>query len=171
MASQGTPQQTNGAATAEPKIIKVFTEQENDKLYEALEEKVSKMIFWRKIFQWGDFTLAHTFIWVSVLASFASSIIIATKTEAIEPWQVAIIAGIPGLVIIIEKTFNFTKRSVWGTMYTLELEELKDEIIHRKSEPFELAKKLTTIKRMNELRFIRIGFFSQQKKAKKPDDE
>jgi hypothetical protein len=52
-----------------------------------------------------------------------------------------------------------------------QLDDLKNKIKYRTSEPYELARKLTIIKRRNELRFIRIGFFSQQKEATKPDHQ
>lgn len=60
-------------------------------------------------------------MWLSILASFSSAIIIAADDVEIDKIWVAIIAGIPGLVVVIDKSFDFVRRTAWDTMYKIQL--------------------------------------------------
>lgn len=116
----------------------------------------------RRTYEVMDFRLAHIFLWMSLIASFASSIIIAAglQTEN-NKILIAILAGIPGLVILIDKTFDFATRSVWGATFRIELQELKDELVFKKIEPYDAAKKFREISKRYELAYAKIGFFSR----------
>ncbi len=103
------------------------------------------------------------------MASFSSSIIIASGDIDISKIFVAIIAGIPGLVVVVDKTFEFARRSAWDTMYRIDMQGLKDEIDFGKTEGYEAAKKLREITRRNESAFQKIGFFSQTLKEVEDD--
>jgi hypothetical protein len=134
-----------------------------------LQKEIEKEIKRRRTYESWDFKLAHFFLWLSILASFGASIIVAADV-AIDKIAVAIIAGIPGLIILIDKSFDFAKRAVWGAMYRIELEELKDELVFKKTEPYAASKKFRDIKRKNEFSYSRIGFFSQKKIEQKHVD-
>src|SRR5690554_3938908 len=70
-----------------------------------LQLEIEKEIKHRKFYEKLDLRLAHIFLWVSILASFGSSIIIAADVD-IGKLVVAIIAGVPGLVVLIDKSFD-----------------------------------------------------------------
>ena len=140
----------------------VFDKEQHLKAKEELLQEIQTEIKHRKKYQSMDFSLAHLFLWLSILASFGSTIIIAAAVN-IDKIIIAAIAGIPGLVILIEKSFDFTKRAVWGGMYSIELEELKDELQFGAIEPYDASKKLRRIKKRKEMLFSRIGFFNQKK--------
>lgn len=130
----------------------------------ALEVKreIEQQIKKRKKYIGMDFSLAHFFLWVSILASFTSSILIAAGVN----WDrivVAIIAGIPGLVILIEKSFDFAKRASWGALYKVELEQLKYDLIFERVEPYDVSKRLVEIEAKYEIEFSKIGFFAKKK--------
>ena len=135
----------------------VNTEQE-------LQNEISKKIKHRRRFEVMDFRLAHLFLWVSILASFISTIAVASGVKEENKILIAVIAGIPGLVILIDKTFDFKRRSVWGAMFRIELEDLKDKFAFKKGDPYLVAKKLREIERKFELLYSEIGFFAQEKR-------
>lgn len=108
-----------------------------------------------------DFILAQSLFWISILASFISAILIANKNEELNPLIMAIIAGIPGLVVVIQKTFNFTERTTWDTNFRIELQALKDKIIFEKMPIKVAADKFRELNRKFETEFRKIGFFAK----------
>lgn len=134
---------------------------------ESFKIELNNIIKRRKKYERLDFKLAHLMLWLSILASFSSAIIIADGEIGIPKIVLAIISGIPGLVVVIEKSFDFAKRSVWGTMYKIDLQELQDEIDFKKLDPSLAAKKLRQITRRNEMSFLKIGFFAREKEEPK----
>jgi len=100
-----------------------------------LQNEVSKKIKHTRRFESMDFRLAHIFLWISILASFTSTIVVASGVEEKYKIIFAIIAGVPGLVILIDKTFDFKKRAVWGAMLRIDLEELNDDLLIRNVGP------------------------------------
>ncbi len=140
---------------------------------EALFNEINNEIEKRQYYGSWNFRLVHILLWVSILTSFASAIIVAAgiKEDVIPSLWVAIIAGIPGLVISIEKTFDFGRRSSWDIMYEIELKELRDDLIFKKTEPYEAAKKLREIIRRNETAFSKIGFLASNQPEHVKDKE
>jgi hypothetical protein len=133
---------------------------ENYTQVKSLTDEIDKEIKKRIKYTRWDFNLAHMLIWVSIFASFGSSLIIASKSK-IPPIYIAIVAGIPGLVVVVEKSFDFARRSGWDIMYKIELQELKNEIDFGKISPYKAARKFQEIIRRNEASFLKIGFFSR----------
>lgn len=127
-----------------------------------LLKEIDREIKIRKRYESMDFSLAHLFVWLSILASFSASIFIASKSE-VDKFLLAIIAGIPGVIVVIDRSFDFAKRSAWGGMYRLELEELKDKILLTDIDPYEASKEFRQLKRKNSSSFLRIGFFTPKK--------
>ncbi len=124
----------------------------------ALKKRV-KFIFW-------DSTLAHCVLWLSIIASFASSIMVASGQQifANNIW-LAIIAGIPGLVVLLEKTFDFSKRSASGILYKIELQELKNEYAFGKIDAYRAAQRLQEIIRRHESSALKTGFSASERNS------
>jgi len=120
-------------------------------------KKRTKNIVW-------DSTLAHLVLWISIITSFASSIMVASgqKIFSNNIW-LAIIAGIPGLVVLIEKTFDFSKRSASGIMYKIALQELKNDYAFGKIDAYRAAQRLQEIIRRHESSFLREGFLPAER--------
>ncbi len=106
-----------------------------------------------------DATLAHCILWLSIIASFASAIMVASGQEifANNIW-LAIIAGIPGLVVLLEKTFDFSRRSTSGTLYRIELQELKNDYDFGKVDAYKAAQRLQNIIRRHESAVSKAAF-------------
>ena len=121
----------------------------------------------RNKYEGWDFKLAHFFLWLSIFASFSSAIIIAAGDMDIPKIVVAIIAGIPGLVVVIDKSFDFARRTAWGTMYKIDLQELLDDVDFGKVDTYTAAKRLRKISRKHETAFLKIGFFEKDKDEKR----
>ena len=111
-----------------------------------LRKEIEQLLKQRKTYITMDFSLAHLFLWASILASFASSIIIASEAN-LNRLVIAIIAGVPGLIILIEKSFDFSKRAMWGAMYKIELEKLRYDLVFGKNDPYKISSRLIEIQK------------------------
>lgn len=122
-------------------------------------KKRVKFIFW-------DSTLAHCILWLSIIASFASAIMVASGQQifANSIW-LAIIAGIPGLVVLVEKTFDFSRRSASGILYKIELQELKNDYDFGKINAYKAAQRLQEITRRHESSVLKVGFSSGERSS------
>jgi hypothetical protein len=136
----------------------------------SFKDELNKNINKRVKYEHWDFILAHSFIWLSIIASFTSSIMIAAGVESINKIWVAIIAGIPGLVVVVEKSFDFARRTAWDTMYKIDMQELKDDIEFQKIDAYTASKRFREIARKHETSFLTIGFFSQNDRDNNPPD-
>lgn len=128
-----------------------------------IEKELKHRIKWA---EW-DFRWSHIFLWISILASFASSILVASDSKPFDSEItnrviIAIIAGIPALVVAIEKSFDFARRAVWGSVYRVEIEELRDDLIFGKVDPYVCSKNFRKLKKQRELAFAHIGFFDSK---------
>ncbi len=114
-------------------------------------KKRVKSIFW-------DSILAHSILWLSIIASFASAIMVASGQQIFTNniW-LAIIAGIPGLVVLLDKTFDFSKRSASGTLYKIELQELKNDYDFGTINAYRAAQRLQEIVRRHESSVLKLG--------------
>lgn len=126
---------------------------------QTIKEELSKAIKKRSFYEFWDLRLAHFFLWFSVIASFTSAIVIASGDVQIPKIWIAVIAGIPGLVVVIERTFDFSKRSAWGTIFKIELQEVQDDLLFGKIDSYTASRKLREISQRNEILFLRIGSF------------
>lgn len=139
-----------------------MTEIANQSNKELLDE-LTKKIKHRRKFEVMDFRLAHIFLWLSIIASFASSITIASGIPTGKNILFATIAGVPGLIILIDKTFDFKRRAIWGAMFRIALEDIKDDLVFRSGEPSMIVKHLRETERDFENKYAEIGFFLQKK--------
>ncbi len=69
-----------------------------------------------------DFSLAQLFLWLAILASFVSAALAAADT--IPKLWLALLAAIPGTVIVVDKSFSFAKRARWHWEMSSRLERL-----------------------------------------------
>lgn len=147
-----------------------ITPMDTNRATQSFESEIGKELKKRvKRIVW-DSSLAHCVLWVSIIASFASAIMVASGQKIFENniW-LAIIAGIPGLVVLLEKTFDFARRSSSGIMYKIELQELKNDYDFGKITAYRAAQKLQEITRRHESSFLRIGFLAAEKHQLAPE--
>ncbi|MBN8789288.1 MAG: hypothetical protein J0I84_19575 [Terrimonas sp.] len=117
-----------------------------------------------------DSSLAHIILWVSIIASFASAIMVASGQQIfVNNIWLAIVAGIPGLVVLLDKTFDFARRSSSGIMYKIELQELKNDYDFGKINAYRAAQRLQEITRRHESSFLRVGFLSAERQQIAPE--
>ncbi|SHF36369.1 hypothetical protein SAMN04488522_102981 [Pedobacter caeni] len=135
---------------------------------DALKADLCRLIRRMKRLERLDSTIAHSLFWLSILASFSSAILVSGKYDS--TYLLAVIAGIPGLVVVIEKTFDFTQRTVWDLNFRMEFEELLDEMKYKKIAGYKAVKKFRKIIRKNEYAFQKIGFFSKTNTDRNKDN-
>ena len=137
-----------------------------------VKKELKKELRLRSRWEMIDFYLAHIFLWISITASFSSAIFVAQGMYMFgSKFWTAVISGIPGLVIIVDKTFDFARRASWGSMYKIELLQLKDDFEFGTIEPQKAAKKFRALMKKHTIYFQRIGFFSGRKDSPTKDDE
>lgn len=143
---------------------------DTNKAIQSFELEIAKELKKRTTRIVWDSTLAHIILWVSIIASFASAIMVASGQKVFENniW-LAIIAGIPGLVVLLDKTFDFSRRSASATMYKIELQELKNDYDFGKINAYKAAQKLQEITRRHESSFLKIGFLASERMPVMPE--
>ncbi|MBX3238532.1 MAG: hypothetical protein KIT80_07065 [Chitinophagaceae bacterium] len=131
---------------------------DTNKAAQSFELEIKKELKKRGKFVFWDSTLAHCVLWLSIIASFASSVMVASGQQFFSNhiW-LAIIAGIPGLVVLVEKTFDFSKRSATGILYKIELQELKNDYDFGKINAYRAAQRLQEIIRRHESSVLKVG--------------
>jgi hypothetical protein len=82
----------------------------NDELLSQIDRRV------RGSRRWGiyDFLVAKASYWAAIVASFLATIAVSTGRSGT---VVAIVAAVPGVVIIIDRTFHFADRAAWHWRY------------------------------------------------------
>jgi|SRR2546430_15891576 len=73
-----------------------------------------------------NFFLSQVFLWSAILASFGSAILSATGS--VNRIVVAIFAAIPGTVIVIERSFSFSRRANWHHIMRARLLQLENSV-------------------------------------------
>jgi hypothetical protein len=143
-----------------------------DKLAEErVKLEIAAEIQKRKKWTSVDFQLAHWFVWISLIASFTSAIL--TAVNSINPeyrWVIAVIAGLPGLILSIDKIFDFKQRAVWGVFYEIDLHEVEDDLMFGKADAYSSVKALRNVVRKNEGLYRNIGFFGSSENIKNNED-
>ncbi|MFT3946590.1 MAG: hypothetical protein QM763_06410 [Agriterribacter sp.] len=143
---------------------------DTNKATQALELEIEKELKKRVKEITRDSSLAHIILWVSIIASFASAIMVASGQKIfVNNIWLAIIAGIPGLVVLLDKTFDFARRSSSGIMYKIELQELKNDYDFGKINAYRAAQRLQEITRRHESSFLRVGFLAAERQQMAPD--
>jgi hypothetical protein len=77
---------------------------------------------------WGVqcFIIAQIFLWLAIMASFGAAI--ASATGSVSPIIIAVLAAIPGTVIVIDRSFSFARRSSWHHLMRARLEQLENAL-------------------------------------------
>jgi len=145
---------------------------DTNKATQSFESEINKELQKRIKSVGRDSALSHTILWVSIIASFASAIMVASGQQIfINNIWLAIIAGIPGLVVLVDKTFDFARRSSSGIMYKIELQELKNDYEFGKINAYRAAQRLQEIIRRHESSFLKIGFLTGERSYVSPEPQ
>lgn len=143
---------------------------DTNKATQSFESEINKELQKRVKSISRDSSLAHIILWVSIIASFASAIMVASGQQIfINSIWLAIVAGIPGLVVLLDKTFDFARRSSSGIMYKIELQELKNDYDFGKINAYRAAQRLQEITRRHESSFLKVGFLAGERQAISPE--
>ena len=111
----------------------------NIELLNRIDELIKYHLHWA----WNDFIVSQTLLWVAILSSFAASI--CASRDKIPKWLIATIAGLPALMLMVEKTFRYIDRNAWHDAYTVDLQALRDELAIAQTPQIEVAKRLSAL--------------------------
>ena len=109
-----------------------------------------------------DFTLAQSILWIGILAS-AGSALIAAEVFDLEKWKGALIAAIPGVVIVVDKSFKFAARASWHSIFRTSLKGLRRDIRDNGMPHPEVAAKLSKLEEDMEKLFPSLDTGMMQK--------
>jgi hypothetical protein len=95
--------------------------------------------------RWGDqnFVTSQVQGWITILASFGSAIAAAAKANSV---AVAIIAAIPGTVILIDRNFGFARRAQWHWESYYKLLELEHELKYNGAQVSDISKRYISLR-------------------------
>lgn len=143
---------------------------DTNKAIQSFELEIEKELKKRVKSVFRDSILAHSVLWLSIIASFASAIMVASGQQifANNIW-LAIIAGIPGLVVLVEKTFDFSRRSASAILYKIELQELKNDYDFGKINAYKAAQRLQELTRRHESSALKVGFSTSERSNLAPE--
>lgn len=109
-------------------------EERRSELIKKISARIDHDERWAKL----DFLCAQIFVWLTILASFFTAILAAA--EAVPPLILAFLAAIPGTVIVIEKSFAFSRRARWHWTMVATLEEYKGQLEFQQVDVAEVSK-------------------------------
>lgn len=92
-----------------------------------------------------DFMLAQLFVWLAILSSFLTAIL--AVADVVPKLVLAMLAAIPGAVILVDKSFSFARRARWHWDMVAKLDQFSNQL------QFEDAKVEEVSKRLGEFRF------------------
>lgn len=97
---------------------------------------------------WGrwDFIIAQCFLWIAIVASLGTALVIAFAQQPISKPITAIFAAIPGTVIVIDRTFSFAHRARWHRELYLRLDELANDLEFRDFPVRDVAERLSALR-------------------------
>jgi len=88
------------------------------------------------------FSFAQVQGWVAVVASFGSAIAATAHAPRI---IVAIIAAVPGAVILLDRNFAFARRAQWHWLLEDKVRELEHALKYQKAEISETSKRYASL--------------------------
>jgi hypothetical protein len=96
--------------------------------------------------KWGskDFAISQWILWIAILSSFAATILVGK--QQIDSLLLAVIAGLPALMLMIDKTFRFRDRAKWHELYSLRVSEIRDAHQLGEMDANEAAKKTAKLR-------------------------
>jgi hypothetical protein len=88
----------------------------------SLETEILKYIKYNRFWCAVNFILSEFLFWLAILSSFFGAIF--TSNKIVSDYVMAMIVGIPALVLIINKKFKHHDRSYWHNDYVIRLKRL-----------------------------------------------
>jgi hypothetical protein len=107
-------------------------------LLKELETELDSHARW----QGHDFVLAQTLLWIGIGASALSSLLVAMKLPNVPQWLAITLPALPGIALVVDKTFKYAARSAWHAIYGVRLKALLRELNYRAGTENDVSKLL-----------------------------
>ena len=89
-----------------------------------------------------DFVTAQVLLWCAIGATVFGGLIAGGVIELPYKWLSALIASIPGAVLMVDRTFKYAARSAWHAIYSVRLRDLNRQLRDQGVPRGEVAKSL-----------------------------
>ena len=114
-----------------------------DDIREKLLSELHERIKFDNRHAWRHLRLAVFWTWVAIVGSLGASLLAAL--DIMPPWAMAILAAIPGIVIVITQRFSFFRRSRWHCMVETHLRRLVRALEYEDATPSEVSKQFSDL--------------------------
>ena len=91
-----------------------------------------------------DFENGQMILWIAILSSAVATIL--SSIDNVPKWIYATTALLPGLALIVNKTFRFRERSNWHEMYSIRLQEIDGQVELKTISAAEALAKITALR-------------------------
>ena len=98
-----------------------------------------------------DFIIAQVFIWLAILSSFSTAIL--TVADVVPKLVLALLAAIPGAVILVDKSFSFARRARWHYDMVAKLDQFSNQLQFEGARVEDVSKQLGQFRVDMEARF------------------
>lgn len=92
--------------------------------------------------QGKDFNKAQAMLWIGITASLAAGVIAAFGAPK---FITAVVSLIPGVILVVDRTFKHSVRSAWHAEYAIRLRALARAIRDQGAKPDQLSQQLTEL--------------------------
>lgn len=92
----------------------------------------------------SDFMISQAFLWIAIISSSAATILISVENFP-KVW-LAVLAALPALMMVADKTFRYRERSQWHELFALKIAELRYDLQISNATSSEIAGKLTKLR-------------------------
>ena len=106
--------------------------------------RLNQLIAHHEMWTSRDFSYTQWILWIAILSSFAATISVAF--QKMPKWAIAILAAIPALSLMVDKTFRYRERSLWHELYSVELQNLRDDLEINHAKEADIAKNLRKLR-------------------------
>lgn len=91
-----------------------------------------------------EFYNCTVFLWLAIISSFLAAILTANGDGNVEisKLTLALLVAIPGVVIVIDKTFSFSRRALWSMHNAAKYEQLYNQLRYEALEIKDVSKNL-----------------------------
>ena len=118
-------------------------EEQTEKKVTELAHKISTRLTKEAIWARRNFYIAQLFVWLAIISSFGTAI--ASATNKVPSIIIALLAAIPGTIILIDKNFSFARRAQWHYVMRAKLEQLENSLRFESATPEATSKAYSSI--------------------------
>lgn len=108
----------------------------------------------------SNYIFAYLFTAFAVIASVASTVLVATGNSETSKWLTATLSATPALVLLIVSTFRFEQKSAWQWRKTRALQALHRQLLYEGKTDAEVSPELSRVEAALDGDWVPFGKFT-----------